>query len=71
MIIVYFADHRQPEFAQLVGKVLGRELEAIVSIFSLGAVLGAAMVYWVLMSNFAYFTVQWFHGKYINCILYD
>ena len=63
LILFPFTDHKQPEFAQLVGKVLGRELEVVMSFFSLGAVLGAAIVYWVLMSNFAFFSIQYVHGK--------
>eukprot|EP00095_Tigriopus_kingsejongensis_P005831 maker-scaffold425_size175135-snap-gene-0.50 protein:Tk05831 transcript:maker-scaffold425_size175135-snap-gene-0.50-mRNA-1 annotation:"amino acid permease -like isoform 1" len=46
-----------PEFAQLCGQMLGGAYEPIVGLCSLGAVAGAAIVYWVLMSNFLYHSV--------------
>ena len=52
-----------PEFAQMCGKLMGRFWEYLGSFFSLLAVTGAAVVYWVLMSNFFYNTVTFIYGK--------
>ena len=52
-----------PEFAQMCGKLMGRFWEYLGSFFSLLAVTGAAVVYWVLMSNFLYNTVTYIYGK--------
>lgn len=52
-----------PEFAQLCARLLNPYWpyywEIIASIFSMLAVLGAAIVYWVLMSNFLYTSVDY------------
>lgn len=50
-----------PEFAQLCGHLLGDKMEYVAAIFSLLAVIGAAIVYWVLMSNFLLNTVVFIH----------
>ena len=55
-----------PEFAQLCGHLLGPYWEYIASIFSMLAVLGAAIVYWVLMSNFLYNSIDYCIGKLIT-----
>ena len=56
-----------PEFAQLCARLLNPYWpyywEIIASIFSMLAVLGAAIVYWVLMSNFLYTSVDYCIGK--------
>ena len=46
-----------------MSKILGKNYEGVVSLFSLIAVFGAAMVYWVLMSNFLYNTVDFLKGE--------
>ena len=46
-----------PEFPQLCGVLMGQTCQNICSLFSLIALTGAAVVYWVLMSNFLYNTV--------------
>ncbi|CAB4062169.1 SLC38A9 [Lepeophtheirus salmonis] len=51
-----------PEFAPLVGCVLGKKAEITATIFSLLAVAGAGVVYWVLMSNFAYNGVSYIYN---------
>lgn len=48
----------------MCGTMLGKFYEYVGSIFSLLAVAGAAIVYWVLMSNFAYNTITYIYGKY-------
>ena len=52
-----------PEFAQLCGKLLGRRWEVAAGVASLGAITGAVIVYWVLMSNFLFLTVNWAEGE--------
>ena len=52
-----------PEFAQLCGRLLGRKWELAAGIASLGAITGAVIVYWVLMSNFLFLTVNWIELK--------
>ena len=47
----------------MCGKLMGRFWEYLGSFFSLLAVTGAAVVYWVLMSNFLYNTVTYVYGK--------
>ena len=54
-----------PEFAGLCSKLLGPIWEHVCAVFSLLAVLGAAIVYWVLMSNFLFNSVDFFIGKQI------
>ena len=53
-----------PEFAQMCGKLMGRFWEYLGSFFSLLAVTGAAVVYWVLMSNFLYNSITYIYGKF-------
>jgi len=52
-----------PEFAQLCGRLLGRRWELAAGVASLGAITGAVIVYWVLMSNFLFLTVNWMEEK--------
>jgi len=58
------------EFGDLCGIFLGRWAEVLATKFSVMAILGAAIVYWVLMSNFLYSTVVFVHdnvnGKHIG-----
>ena len=61
ILFVESQGHNVPEFAQLCGKVLGPVYEKLSGFTSLLAVLGAAMVYWVLMSNFLFETVSYGH----------
>ena len=53
------------EFGDLCGLLLGKWAEYIATLFSVLAILGAAIVYWVLMSNFLFSTVSFVHGKHI------
>lgn len=64
--LVYFPAREAPvpEFAQLCGRLLGPWWENYAAIFSLLAVLGAAIVYWVLMSTFVYDCADFFAGKH-------
>jgi len=56
-------ENKIPEFAQLCGRLLGRKWELAAGIASLGAITGAVIVYWVLMSNFLFLTVNWIEQK--------
>lgn len=51
------------EVAHLCRQLLGRWAEIIAKIFSMIVLIGANIVYWVLMSNFLYNTVVFLHGK--------
>ena len=52
------------EFNDLCGLLLGRWASNLATIFSVLAIVGAAIVYWVLLSNFLYSTVDFIHGNY-------
>ena len=52
-----------PEFAQMCGRLMGKPWEYLGSFFSLLAVTGATVVYWVLMTNFLYNTVTYIYGR--------
>lgn len=54
------------EFADLAGQLLGPWAEYTATAFSVLAILGAAVVYWVLMSNFLYSTVSFIHGENVR-----
>ena len=60
----FFSGPERPveEFSMLCGILLGPFWERICSVFSLLAVLGAAIVYAVLMSTFEYQDVSYFIG---------
>ena len=63
-----------PEFAQMCGRLMGKFWDYMGSCFSLLAVTGAAVVYWVLMTNFLYNTVTYIYGEpnvIIMCKLVD
>lgn len=51
------------ELGDLCGLLLGRWAEYTATIFSVFAILGAAVVYWVLMSNFLFSTVDFIHDN--------
>ena len=52
-----------PEFAQLCGSILGPKWEYVCAGFSLAAVFGVCIVYWILMSNFLYNTLEYGQGN--------
>lgn len=54
------------EFGDLCGILLGRWAEYVATLFSVLAILGAAIVYWVLMSNFLYSTVSFVHDNVVG-----
>lgn len=49
------------DLAVLCKRLLGRSAQVIAVVFSALTILGALVVYWVLMSNFLYHTVDYFH----------
>lgn len=51
------------EVAELATLLLGRWAGYIAKMFSLLVLLGAVIVYWVLMSNFLYHSVDYLYGK--------
>lgn len=51
------------EVSDICFTLLGRWAEVTAKIFSLVVLIGANIVYWVLMSNFLYHSVQFFYGK--------
>ena len=50
------------DFSDVCRYFLGRWAEILSVIFSLIALVGGAVVYWVLMSNFLFHTVTFIHG---------
>lgn len=53
------------EFTDVCYYYLGRWGQYASIVFSMFALLGAAVVYWVLMSNFLFHTVNFIYGMYI------
>jgi sodium-coupled neutral amino acid transporter 9 len=51
-----------PEFSHVCGFFWGRTGEWIATIFSLVVMVGGSIAYWVLMSNFMYYTGVVVHG---------
>lgn len=49
------------EFSDVCKKHLGKPGEVIAILFSLAAIAGTAIVYWVLMSNFLYYSGTYIH----------
>ena len=54
---------RISEFSDLCGLLLGPWAQYTATIFSILAIVGAAIVYWVLLSNFLFSTVSFIHGE--------
>ena len=52
-----------PEFAQLCGLILSPKWEYVCAGFSLAAVFGVCIVYWILMSNFLENTIEFGQGN--------
>ncbi|XP_044260299.1 sodium-coupled neutral amino acid transporter 9-like [Tribolium madens] len=50
------------EVCDLCRALIGRWAEILAKIFSLVVLIGANIVYWILMSNFFYHSVQFFYG---------
>lgn len=57
------------EFSDVCRYYFGKWGEYVAALFSLATLLGATIVYWVLMSNFLYFTGAVVHGKFFIFIL--
>lgn len=45
---------------------MGGQAEIVAEVFSLIVLLGANIVYWILMSNFLYYSVNYAFGKFKN-----
>ena len=52
------------EFSDICRIYLGRSGDWTAFVFSLSAIFGALIVYYVLMSNFLYNTGHFIHGKF-------
>lgn len=52
---------------QLLGGTLGRITEGLSVTFSVLTLVGAQVVYWVLMSNFLFNTGEVMYGKFLFC----
>ncbi|CAH1392180.1 unnamed protein product [Nezara viridula] len=59
------------EISELTRALLGPVAEVIAKIFSFVVLLGANIVYWILMSNFLYFTINFITGVREDVILSD
>nr|CAD7195430.1 unnamed protein product [Timema douglasi] len=57
------ANNPDGEVADLCKILLGRSAEMVTKVISLVVLLGANIVYWVLMSNFLYYSVDYVHGE--------
>lgn len=53
------------EISELTRHLLGRKAELFSKLFSYIVLIGALIVYWILMSNFLYFIVDYIHGQLI------
>lgn len=70
------------EVSDLCRMLIGKWAEIVAKIFSLIVLIGANIVYWILMSNFLFNSVQFLHGRhkskttwdsqsnYLNCRLF-
>jgi len=58
---IHSKTHKISEFNDLCGLLLGPWASHLATVFSVLAVLGAAIVYWVLLSNFLYSTVSFIY----------
>ncbi|KAL0277841.1 UNVERIFIED_CONTAM: hypothetical protein PYX00_004982 [Menopon gallinae] len=54
------------EVADLAGFLLGRKYEMVAKFFSLVVLLGANIVYWILMSNFLYHSVDYIYERVLR-----
>lgn len=52
------------EISELTRSLLGATSELVSKTFSLIVLLGANIVYWILMSNFLYHSVHYFYSKF-------
>ncbi|CAG9788521.1 unnamed protein product [Diatraea saccharalis] len=60
------------EVPALCHALLGRWAAVVAHTFSLLVLLGANVVYWILITNFLYFTVNYFTGKqYVSLLRYQ
>lgn len=62
-LLLYITGNDTGEVAQLSKKLIGPWAELIAKLFSFIILLGANIVYWILMSNFLYYSVGYIHGK--------
>lgn len=58
----YSGDNTECEVSDLCRMLLGRWAEVVAQVFSVVVMLGANIVYWVLMTNFLYYSVNYFRG---------
>lgn len=53
-----------PEFSHVCGYFWGKKGEWVATIFSLFVLIGGAIAYWVLMSNFLFYTGTVIYGAW-------
>ena len=53
------------EFSDICKKYLGKPGEFIAILFSVAANAGGAIVFWVLMSSFLFYSGKYIHGNYL------
>jgi len=58
------------DFSYVCRHYIGRWAEILSMVFSLISLLGGAVVYWVLMSNFLFHTVTFIHGVF-QCFIFS
>jgi hypothetical protein len=63
---IYLESSSIQDFAILCKRFLGRWAQVTALVFSVLTLLGASIVYWVLMSNFMYHTVDFIHQAIIS-----
>ncbi|KAJ1523670.1 hypothetical protein ONE63_001510 [Megalurothrips usitatus] len=57
------SDASDAEVPELCRKLLGRWAELLARVFSLVVLMGAIIVYWILMSNFLFHSVDYLHDE--------
>ncbi|XP_071449616.1 neutral amino acid transporter 9-like [Hetaerina americana] len=60
---IFPGEHEQTDVSDLCKMLLGRHIAILTRIISMVVLIGAAIVYWVLMSNFLYNSVGYFHDS--------
>ncbi|XP_049876074.1 sodium-coupled neutral amino acid transporter 9 homolog [Pectinophora gossypiella] len=67
----YYHGNETCEVPALCRVLLGRGAEALAHAFSIVVLLGANVVYWILITNFLYFTVNYFKDITSNSTVYN
>ena len=57
------SDKKLQEFSEVCGHFLGRSAKVLATVSSLVTLLGGAIVYWILLSNFLYNIVVFIYSE--------